>query len=89
MRGLILVLFAVSLLAVSCTQNDIARGWGGDMTVTLDPGRKLINASWKDADNSFWVLTRGRKVDEPIDTFTLQCRSSWGVFQGKVIIQER
>ena len=38
----------IALVAMcSCTQNQMARSYGGKMTIELPKGEKLINATWK------------------------------------------
>ena len=65
-----------------------AKSWGGSMTVTLDPGRKLVNATWK--ESQLWLLTTDRPVEsEKPKTYVLEERSTYGVLQGKVIIEEK
>lgn len=43
----------------SCTQCT-SRNFGGDMTITLKPGEKLLEVTWK--NNNIWYLT------EPMDS---------------------
>ena len=48
------LLFFVALMGIfslsSCTQNQRARQFGGDMTIRLKPGEKLMMATWKGTD---------------------------------------
>lgn len=49
-----ILLFFIVLSSVislsSCTENQRARTFGGDMTVRLKPGEKLMMATWKGED---------------------------------------
>ena len=78
----------IGILGTSqCTSNQRARNWGGTQTIQLDQGQKLANLTWK--ENSLWVLTRATKPGETPETYTFQQHSSWGIIQGKVVIQEK
>lgn len=60
-KVLLLPLVLLSMLAVfSCTENARTRTFGGNMTIKLPPGEKLIMATWKEAD--LFYLT------EPMDS---------------------
>lgn len=86
MKKLVLLLF-VSLFMLSCTQNQRARNFGGDSTVYLPEGKKLVNVSWKEDD--LWYLVRDRQDGESIETYQLIEDSSYGVLSGTVTLQEK
>lgn len=75
-----------SLFLTSCTPQDMAKNFGGDMTVELEPGEKLEMITWK--DDSLWYLTRPMRADETAETHIFQQSSSWGVFEGTVTVIE-
>lgn len=54
MKKHLLVLVAGLALA-SCGRLEQAKNSGGETTVKIESGQKVVNASWK--DNSLWVLT--------------------------------
>lgn len=54
-----LSVFILSLIAISCTQNNRAKNWGGQAEYTLPKGQKLINITWK--ETNLWYLTRPMK----------------------------
>ena len=59
----IITLLALCLFLVSgCTQNQIVKQFGGDITVNLPPGRKLVVVTWK--NNDMWHLTRPMREGE-------------------------
>ena len=60
---------------------------GGKATVRLPKGQKLVEATWKEVD--LWYLTRDRREGEPIETFTFQESSSFGVIEGTVTFIEQ
>jgi hypothetical protein len=74
------------ILMASCTENQLAKGWGGTATVELPVGEKLIEATWK--DEQLWYLTRPMREDESPETFKFQEKSSYGVVEGTVIFKE-
>lgn len=66
--------------------NPIARRLGGNITVELNPNRKLVDANWK--GDSLWIITREMKEDEFPETYTYQEDSTYGMLEGKVTIIE-
>lgn len=48
------LLFLVAMFSIfslsSCTENQRARQFGGDITIRLKPGEKLMMATWKGTD---------------------------------------
>lgn len=73
-------------LMTGCQQT-MAKSFGGNMTLTLDPGQKLELITWK--GNSLWYLTRPMQKGETAETHTFQESSSTGMFEGTVTIIER
>lgn len=49
-----LLFFVCALALSSCTENQRAKNFGGNMTVKLKPGEKLVMATWK-GDNLFYL----------------------------------
>ena len=75
-------MIAITLLAlVSCTDNQRARSFGGTETVKLEPNEKFINITWK--QDNLWIIVQ----DTVTGTIYAKEKSSFGVMQGKVIIQ--
>lgn len=72
-------------LLTGCDQG-VARTFGGDMTLELEPGQKLEVITWK--EDSLWYLTRPMREDEEPETHTFQQSSEFGVFEGTVTIIE-
>lgn len=74
----VLVFFALS----SCTKNQRARSFGGDMTINLKPGEKLMMATWKGEDLFYLTepMDEGYKPKEK----TFYENSSFGVLQTTV-----
>lgn len=83
-----LVVLAVAVMGMTaCTQNERARGFGGNLTIDLPAGQKLVNVTWKEP-SSIWYLTRPMRADEMPENYTFTEKSSFGVVQGKVILKE-
>ena len=88
MKKTILSIITVGFLMVSCTQNERVKSWGGEGTINLPKGRKLVNATWK--GDQIWYLTRQMKSDDVAETYQFQEESSWGVVEGSFnIIEEK
>lgn len=85
--GGILVLAVVAISLTGCTEQRRAREFGGNATVELPAGTKLVTVTWKEA--SIWYLTRPMNPDEKPETYTFTESSSWGVIEGKVLIVEK
>ena len=65
-----------------------SRKVGGTMEFTLEPGEKLIEATWKDEGN-LWYLTEPMDSDYVPKTKIFKESSNLGIIQGKVIFHER
>ena len=82
----ILGLIGIIIVLGSCTQNTRVRNFGGEGTINLPQGRKLVNATWK--NTQLWYLTRQMRPEEVAETYTFQEESSWGVIEGTYNIVE-
>ncbi|MBO7450420.1 MAG: hypothetical protein J6U54_08620 [Clostridiales bacterium] len=79
------IIFAASILLSGCQA--ATRELGGNMTLTLDPGVKLEEITWK--EDSLWYLTRPMRDGEKAETHVFKQSSEWGVFEGTVTIIEK
>ena len=78
-----LTMVAITLLAlVSCTDNQRARSFGGTETIKLEPNEKFINITWK--QDNLWLIVQ----DTVTGTYYAREKSSFGLVQGKVVIQK-
>ena len=82
----ILIIGIISLMIYGCNENQNAKSFGGTQTITLEKGSRLVNITWKEKAD-LWILTK--KDTTAPTTYTFEERSSAGVFNGKVIIQEQ
>ena len=79
-----IVLVVISL--VSCTENSRVKNWGGEGTINLPKGRKLVNVTWK--ETQLWYLTRPMNSTDVAETYQFQEESSWGMIEGTYNIVE-
>jgi hypothetical protein len=86
MKRLFLSLVTISLIATSCTENERVKNFGGEGTINLPAGRKLVNITWKDTE--IWYLTRKMKDTDSAETYQFQEESSWGTIEGVYNIVE-
>ena len=78
-----LTMVAITLLALaSCTDNQKARNYGGTETIKLEPQEKFINITWK--QDNLWIIVQ----DTLTGSFYAREKSSFGVWEGKVIIEK-
>ena len=86
MKQICSAILAIGICIILAGCNPVARKMGGDMTIHLKPGEKLINVTWK--ETSLWFLTRPMKANEAADTYKFKEDSTWGVLEGTVTIVE-
>lgn len=79
-KYLLLVALAISSVCFSCTDNQMARNYGGTEEITLPKNHQLLNVTWKEDD--MWVISK--------DTITNICyaheKSSFGILEGTIVI---
>lgn len=82
---------AIILLTImhGCTENQMARNFGGTETIQLPKGRRLVNLTWKGDKGAanLWILTKEDTTKASIYYF--EEKSDMGVMEGKVIIKEQ
>jgi len=88
MKSLIVILFVMlSVFVIGCTEQQRAKKYGGDAVVNLPDGMKLVDATWKGDD--LWYLTRMRTEKEIPQSYVFTESSSWGVFEGRIVFNEK
>lgn len=85
MKKLIVILL-MFLCLTSCEQS-ITRTMGGTTKIELEPGEKLVEATWK--DDNIWYLVEPMDSDYVPKTKTFKESSGIGVLEGKVIFYEK
>jgi len=71
----------------SCTEQERIREFGGEMTITLEPGEKLMMVTWK--DNHLFYLTEPMEPGYQPKKKTFRENSSWGMLESTVYFVER
>ena len=74
------------LCLTSCDQS-ITRTMGGTTKIELEPGEKLVEATWKGDD--IWYLVEPMDSDYVPKTKTFKESSRIGVLEGNVIFYEK
>jgi hypothetical protein len=85
MKKLAIITFA-SIMLASCTENEMAKNFGGSMTVNLPQGQKLVNITWK--ENELWYLSKPMSSTDSAETYTFQEKSSYGIQEGTITLKE-
>lgn len=85
MKRILFILFTI-LCLTSCEQS-ITRMYGGTTKIELEPGEKLVEATWKGDD--IWYLVEPMDSDYVPKTKTFKESSRVGVLEGKVIFYEK
>jgi len=86
MKKLILLFFAVMCLT-ACTKQERAKHWGSDITLQVDPGYKLVEATWK--DDNLWILMEPMEDEYQPKTKVFKESSSFGIMEGSITFVER
>ena len=86
MKRNLLLIAAILIVTSSCTENSKVKSWGGEGTINLPKGRKLVNITWK--DDQIWYLTRSMGKNDSPESYKFQEESSWGVIEGTYNIIE-
>lgn len=82
----LVILAAIVLSFASCTENARVKSFGGEGTLNLPKGQKLVTVTWKDTE--LWYLTRPMDSTDVAETYQFQEESSWGVMEGTYNIVE-
>ena len=83
----VFILFVFSVFFVSCTSNMRSRRFGGDSTVEIDPGYKVVEATWK--EDNLWILVEPMEEDYEPKTKKFREVSNFGIFEGTIIFKEK
>ena len=71
---------------LGCSDNQMARTFGGKINKKLPAGEKLVNVTWK--ENSLWTLTRKMKENDVAETYSFKEDSAFGFVEGEIVIIE-
>lgn len=84
MKKLLFVLLTICLFT-SCEQF-ISRKYGGNVTINLEPGEKLIEATWK--ESNLWYLVEPMDSNYEPKVKVFKESSMYGVLEGSVTFVE-
>jgi hypothetical protein len=76
----------LGVMVTSCTENERVKSFGGEGTINLPKGRKLVTVTWK--ETQIWYLTRPMDSTDVAQTYQFHEESSWGVIEGTYNIVE-
>ena len=88
MKKILFILLTICLftcLFTSCEQY-VSRNWGGDITINLPPGERLVEATWKNSD--LWYLVEPMDSDYKPKVKVFKESSTYGVLEGCVTFIE-
>jgi len=83
--GLLLVVLAFSCFR-GCSEQSMAKNWGGETSVTLEPNQKLMEVTWK--DSSLWILTKDMSENDSAESYRFYEKDTIGMMEGCVYINE-
>lgn len=86
LKKLLITLSAGAMLLTLSGCQWAAKNVGGSYTVELEPGQKLVNATWK--EDQLWYLTENMPEDYTPKTYKFQEDSTMNVLEGTVTIVE-
>ena len=82
---LAIICMVLIMILVSCDQYN-TRNFGGTTIINLEPGEKLIEATWK--DNDLWYLVEPMDSDYVPKIKTFKESSTMGIMEGEVTFIE-
>ena len=85
-RVVLLAAIAICGMLAGCTQNQRVRNFGGTMEINLQPGEKLLMATWKGED-LFYLTEPMEEGYEPKDK-TFHENASFGIMESTVVFRE-
>lgn len=87
MKKILIILVAIiAIVTTSCTKNQRARSFGGNMTIELPKGQKVTIATWKNAD--LFYMLEPMEDDYVPKTKTFVEDSGWGILEGSITFVE-
>ena len=84
MKKILFILFTV-LCLTSCDQM-VTRNFGGTSKIHLEPGEKLVEATWK--EDNLWYLVEPMDSNYIPKVKVFKESSLYGALEGKVIFYE-
>ena len=87
-KYILALMFSVICLlgTVSCTKQQMARNFGGTVTIKVEPGQRVVMATWKN-DDLFYMLEPMPEDYTPTNKRLIES-SSFGVLESVIIFEE-
>lgn len=82
---LFVAIIILVLFMCGCKQT-ISRNYGGTTEIELEPGKKLVEVTWKNSD--LWYLVEPMEPNYVPKTKEFIESSNYGILEGKVIFYE-
>lgn len=82
----IIIFLGIILCFTSCDQY-ISKNWGGNSTIKLQPGERLVEVTWKN-DADLWYLVEPMDSDYTPKTKVFKESSNLGVLSGSITFIE-
>ena len=76
----------ICICCISCTEQERARQFGGTATIDVEPGYRVMMATWK-GDDLFYMVEEMPSDYEPHDKMLIES-SSYGLIESKTIFKE-
>lgn len=83
----VIALIAIGMMVSFSSCQGCTRQWGGTTKIELEPGEKLVEATWK--NNSIWYLVEPMESDYVPKTKVFREQSNARMLEGQVIFVER
>jgi len=83
----VFLLIAIVFAMIACTENQRAKEFGGTVEYTVTADKQFVNATWK--EDNLWIITTDRNSNHVPTTYYMDEQSSYGVWEGTVIIREK
>jgi hypothetical protein len=80
-----LLICLIALCAISC-ENYTTRKWGGTMTINVEPGYKVTNATFK--VDEVWYFVEPMEANYTPKQKKLVEKSMYGALEGTIIFNE-
>ena len=83
----VIALIAIGMMISFSSCQGCTRQWGGTTKIELEPGEKLVEATWK--NNSIWYLVEPMESDYVPKTKVFKEQSNARMLEGQVVFVER
>lgn len=84
---LLCAMFIIAFSLSACNGQYMAKNWGSTYEINLDPGYRLVEITWKDEDN-LWYLVRPFEEGEEPTEYLFREESAYDIIEGTVKIIE-